>query len=622
MRLTNEELVDDYILTSEELLRADVFITQIGDIKLDFSSVPYVPPHAFRGKFVKSTRYSGKIGDEYDLCVFQDHNGFLPDEYYNDMWIDNYYRIKDAFTSIIVVMRRWRNINYDAVKKLSHQSAVMLEAMINPAKLMNTFVHNYREKHRDVGDIYGVMRLPSDNNETCKEYYFYVKGHSIDWQDTSCANLLLDVWKLHYALTNNKVCCPNDKQMCTGVKIVNMSYMHYWLANDHSGSIYNMTQQYFGYVNIEKNCANCIHEDNETKKKEVLANTYLQVKDIKVAPDEKNGKNWVDMDIIFYSYNENYRKSYFNHNFLIHNYLVMRCVFKDKNGKICKQTYEDTTRIAKMCFALYSVLTFHVASAEMVGFEYQLKDQSCKDTFNVLSPEFLIKSNDIKHEREATRLLGHPLPKLDDVKEEEEKESGSSYPRYDLAIVFENFFANVDVRKSCMLFYRALTLQETHKEQSFMNLYQCLLDYIDENFSKIDGYCKEGGKNKTDGERIEFGLKVLLKCQPSKTLSNQKKDIQKELCKECCEGMFYKTWDTREKDLDEFINNIDDKINTIAKDMAKIRNAIAHGGLVPVSDDDFRRYYACLCKITYYAVLQDLGILHETAMKFLPIVGW
>ena len=82
-----------------------------------------------------------------------------------------------------------------------------------------------------------------------------------------------------------------------------------------------------------------------------------------------------------------------------------------------------------------------------------------------------------------------------------------------------------------MLFYRALTLQETHKEQSFMNLYQCLLDYIDENFSKIDGYCKENGDEKKDkkkdGERIEFGLKVLLKCQPSKTLSNQEKEMQK-----------------------------------------------------------------------------------------------
>lgn len=614
MRLTYEMCVEGYSLTDEELLKADVFITQIGDIKLDFSNNILFPRHALRGKFVKSTRYSGKIGDEYDLCVFQDSNNRIPNWHcYSNEWLQFYCCIKDALTSIVDAMEKLHDMNDGVVINFNEQCEVMLRAMIDPAKLIHTIIYSSNVKQC----IYGMLVVPSVYRKCGDQYLFYCTYRRVSYNGTK-TQAIVQCDKIHFATQYNnalsKRVCHTEQQAYVGIKIVNMSYMHYWLAKDHSGSIYNMTQQYFGYVDIEKNCANCIHEDNETKKKEVLANTYLQVKDIKVALGKKNDKNWVDMDIIFYSYNENYRKSYFNHNFLIHNYLVMRCVFKDKNGKICKQTYEDTTSIAKMCDALYSVLTFHVASAEMVGFEYQLKDQSCKeeykDTFYVLSPDWLIKSNDIKHEREATRLLGHPLPKLDDVKEEE-KEVGSSYPRYDLATVFQNFFANVDVRKSCMLFYRALTLQETHKEQSFMNLYQCLLDYIDENFKKIDG------------KKFEFGLKVLFKCQQSKdTLTSQEKDIQKELCKECFGGIFYRTWDTREKDLDEFIQNIDKKIQEIVPNIANIRNAIAHGREIPKLDYDFDIYYACLCKITYYAMLRDLGILHQTAMEFLQIVSW
>ena len=70
MRLTYEMLGEGYSLTGEELLKADVFITQIGNIQLDFSFDQSCPHYALRGKFVKSTRYGGKIGDAYDLCVF------------------------------------------------------------------------------------------------------------------------------------------------------------------------------------------------------------------------------------------------------------------------------------------------------------------------------------------------------------------------------------------------------------------------------------------------------------------------------------------------------------------------------------------------------------------------
>ena len=85
--------------------------------------------------------------------------------------------------------------------------------------------------------------------------------------------------------------------------------------------------------------------------------------------------------------------------------------------------------------------------------------------------------------------------------------------------------------------------------------------------------------------------------------------------------MFYKTWDTREEDLDEFIQNIDKKIQEIAPNIAKIRNAIAHGREIQKTDDDFNIYYVCLLKLTYYTMLRNLGILHQTAMEFLPIVN-
>ena len=609
---TDKVLVNDYIVASEDLLKADVFITQIGDIKLDFSNNILFPRHALRGRFVKSTRYSGKIGDEYDLCVFQDSNNRIPNWHcYSNEWLQFYCCIKDTLTSIVVAMKKLHDGNYEAVTNFSEQCAVMLRAMIDPAKLIHTIICSSNVKQC----MYGMLIVPSVYGDDVVKYLFYCTYRRVSYNSTE-TQAIVQCDKVHVTIcwSNSgvpKIVYPTEQQECIGIKIVNMSYMHHWLSKTPRAQ-YEMMYQYFGYVKIEKNCtcANCIHEDNETKKKEVLANTYLQVKDIKVASGKKNDKNWVDMDVKFYSYNPREKRWYFVPTLNIHNMLIVHCIFKDKNGKICKQTYEDTTRIAKMCDALYSVLTFHVASAEMVGFEYQLKDQSCKDTFNVLSPDFLIKSNDIQHEREATRLLGHPLPKLDDVKEEE-KESGSSYPRYDLAIVFENFFANVDVRKNCMLFYRALTLQEIYKEKSFMNLYQCLLDYIDENFSKIDG------------KKFEFGLKVLFKCQQSKdTLTSQEKEMQKELCKECFEVMFYKTWDTREEDLDEFIQNIDIKIKHIAEDIADIRNAIAHGREIPKLDYDFDIYYACLCKITYYAMLRNLGILHNIAMRFLPIVRW